>query len=83
VQQRSISREVNDRVRRLAGDLSTWGPSATYHFFCLCDCFEFVEMSVDEYDECGGDVFKTGHRQALDRRPKPPDVAPTAGQQYA
>ena len=83
MQQSSISREVNDRVRRLAGELSAWEPSATYHFFCLCDCVEFVELSVDEYDECGGDVFKTGHRHGLTRRPRPPDVAPTAGKQYA
>jgi hypothetical protein len=73
VQQRSISREVNDRVRQLAGNLNAWGPDATYHFFCLCDCFEYVEMSVGEYDACDGDVYRDGHSRALEeaaeRRP--------------
>jgi hypothetical protein len=53
---------VNDRIRSVArwsGDMSE---RSTYGFLCSCGCSALVVMSIGEFDACGGEVLKPGHR---------------------
>jgi hypothetical protein len=65
-----LRRDVNERIRELAGDEEV-PTTGSRRYLCECgeqDCLETIELTVDEYEEVGDDLtlafVAPGHERA-------------------
>lgn len=63
VEARAVAREINERIRALAGSYDT--ARDPLDFLCECGCFTWVRLTAADYDALGErPVLASGHSLA-------------------